>query len=516
MIETPTELISRLNRAGVRLWVDEGRLRVRMINEPLPSEDVALLRTLKSQVVTALLQDKGTSTQTSTRSINAAPLTYRQESLWRLMQVDQTGASRLVSQALKLAGQVDIAALDKSFCCIVDRHEALRTTISHRDGIPLQNITTHAASPLEVIHVPRVADEAEPAHQIVQGILRSLVTTAPNPLVGPLFQAKLLVISSQESVLAVMVHHLITDGVSINLLWNEFWQLYGGLIDGHIPDLPKVEVQSGDYAIWQRSDRFPWNQEYWQEKTQKASRILFPVGSSTARSRTGSGAFHPLSLTPTSSHALRELARRENTMLGTVVLALFAALIIHQCRQYEFALPFQISGRPYPQHVNMMGYFAHPLIVWIRASETDSFSQLVQQVAREFLQAQRFTDCGKLLSRAPGLFTGGLFQWFSKGDLSNSHLAADILKSGAPGCFIAEEYPIALTSEDTVELVEQDIMLCLQETSSGMDGYVLYRVDLFTRDAIQLLARDLQALCEFVTSRVHDPLSTFSRLNPKV
>lgn len=509
-MEMPTELISRLHRAGARMWVDQGRLRVRTTHQPLQPDDVLLIQQHKAELVRILLGDGADTVQVSTRSINTAPLTYRQESLWRLMRKDRTGASRLVSRALKLSGLIDIIALDKSFCAVADRHEALRTTIIVRRGQPHQNVTTRVASPLEVVRFPPVANDRERIHHITQRVLHELVSTAPDPFAGPLFRAKLLVWSPEECVLAVVVHHLITDAVSMALLWKELWQLYAAFIKEQSPTLPKVETQSGDYATWQRSDHFAWNLEFWQAKIEKTSRIQFPVDFAIKPSRTGPGAFYPLSLTPATSQALRDLASRERTMLGTVILALYATLTIYKCRQYEFALPFQVSGRLYPQHVNMMGYFAHPLLVCIRASETDRFPQLLQQVAREFTHAQRSSDCGKLLNQVPDLFGGGLFQWFSDLAHSETQSLAGTSDDGMPTSFSSEEYPIAIDTENAVELVDQDIMLCLYESTGGIEGYMIYRTDLFTRDTIERLAIDLESLCKFAASRNQDPISTFN------
>lgn len=502
-METPSELIAHLQRAGARLWVDDGRLRIRTTYGLLPPEDVASLRRLKTQIASTLLDtplNGRNPTKSGLDSINIQPLTYRQQSLWRLMQLDQTGASRLVSSTLRLVGRVDVEALNKSLRSVLDRHEALRTTIIELDGAPLQDITSCVEFPLEVV----------PLSQDVQSILHSLITTPPTLPSEPLFRAKLIFLSPHESVLAVVAHHLITDAISMEIFWSELWQLYADFARGSTASLPNVGMQCGDYAIWQRSERFPWNAAYWQQRIDRASRIQFPTEHPTRGSRTGVGAFLLLSLSSSANRSLRDIARRENATLGAVVLTLYAALIMHECRQYEFALPFQVTGRLYPEHINMMGYFAHPLLVWIRATETDSFSQLFQQVSREFLKAQQNTDCGKLLVQSPELFSGGMFQWSSYVDILGDHSLRDVTRTGLEGGLVAEEFPFKFDIDNAVELVEHDVMLCLYESKTGIGGYVIYRKDLFTRETIRRVIANLERVCEFAAAHPQEPLSTFS------
>ena len=502
-METLHELVARLQRAGARLWVDDGRLRIRTTHGQLPPEDVASLRRLKTEIASTLLDTPPNGLHPSKaglRSINIAPLTYRQESLWRLMQLDQTGASRLVGSTLRLVGRVDVEALNRSFRNVVDRHEALRTMIIERDGDPLQDVASCVETPLEVV----------PPAQDVQSILHSLIMTPPALPIEPLFRAKLILLSPHESVLAVVAHHLITDAISMELFWSELWQLYGAYAHGSALALPKVSMQCGDYAIWQRSERFPWNTAYWQEPIHRATRIQFPTEHPARRSRTGVGAFLLLSLSSNAAQSLRDIARRENATLGSVVLTLYASLIMHECRQYEFALPFQVTGRLYAEHINMMGYFAHPLLLWIRATETDSFSQLFRRVSREFLQAQQNTDCGKLLVQSPELFSGGMFQWSSYVDILGDQSLRDVTGNGLEGTLVAEEFPFEWNIDDVVELVEHDIMLCLYESKNGVEGYAIYRKDLFTRETIRRVITDLERLCEFVAAHPQEPLSTFS------
>ena len=505
------DFVDRLQRAGVRLWVDEGRLRVRTTHGDLRSEDLSSLRLLKTRIATLLLDlqsDQLTPGQTAARSINMAPLTYRQESLWKLMKIDRTGASRLVNSMLRLKGQFDLEALEKSFRTVIGRHEALRTTIIERTGQPFQSIAPRAVFSLEVVHLPSTPNECGCDIRDVQNILHSFVTTALKIPGEPLFQGKLVSLSREESVLAVVAHHLITDAISMALFWSELWHLYPEFAHGAAPDLPKVEMQCGDYAIWQRSEYFPWKADYWQSPTNDIPRILFPSDYPTPRSRTGIGAFETLTLTPLSTQSLHDLASRQNVTLGMVVLTLYAALVIHECRQYEFVLPFQVSGRLYPHHINMMGYFAHPLLLRIRATATDSFAQLLTRVSEEFLQAQGHSDCGKLLALTPDLFSGGLFQWSSYMDFVGDQSLNDI-RNEAGGAFTAEPFQLAFDIEKSTELVEQDIMLSLFESKTGIGGFAAYREDLFTRNTVRQIFSRFESLCEFSNKHTHDPLSTF-------
>lgn len=512
-METPSELISRLERLGVRLWVDNGRLRVRTTCKDLSAEDIASLRELKPGVIAALLRlecDETEAGQASGKSINLVPLTYRQESLWELIKIDKTGASRLVRRTLNLTGQVDMSIVSRCLNTIMQRHEALRTTIVERDGRPLQNIVPSPDSPLSVVDLSSISREV--SHITLQDALRRLFTTPLNPTTEQLFLARLFVLSPSECVLAVAIHHLVTDAISMAVFWNEFWHLYSYFASNAEPELPKVEMQCGDYAIWQRSDHFPWNEGYWLAKVESAQCIQFPSKFPVRNSGTAVGTGKMILLSPALSQSLQELARREGAILGMVILSIYAAFIISQCHQIEFVLPFQVSGRLYPQHVNMMGYFACPLLLRIRASGTESFAQLLHLVTREFLDAQRNADCCKLLSIAPRLFQGGLFQWSSYVEHSTGDSPETFSQKEGISFPVVNEFPVAYEDGDFVELVEQEIVLSLYETPRAIEGYVIYRTDLFTPETIDGFLDNLEALCQYVTQRPRDSLSSlFSR-----
>jgi hypothetical protein len=193
-----------------------------------------------------------------------------------------------------------------------------------------------------------------------------------------------------------------------------------------------------------------------------------------------------------------------------VVLALYAALIMYKCRQTDFVLPFQDTGRLHPQHIDMMGYFAHPLFLRIVATGEETFTELLQLVTREFFAAHRHTDCGKLLGLIPHLLSGGLFQWFSNKEVDSAKVLRGDTLEATGALSISEELLVDDCDRRSVELVESDIMISLQETARGMEGFVMYRTDLFTSRTIDRILEELLGLAEYVSERPRARLCSFT------
>jgi hypothetical protein len=155
----------------------------------------------------------------------------------------------------------------------------------------------------------------------------------------------------------------------------------------------------------------------------------------------------------------------------------------------------------------MIGYVAHPLFLRIITSGCETFVDLVRLVRRELFEAQRNTDCGRLLLQVPHLLSGGLFQWLpsQEGPLEGIATWVD-----SPGELLPEELVLeGAAGVDFMESLESDIVMSFQESRRGLDGYVIYRVDLFNAATIRQLLEKLQSLVNHVAETPYAPISLF-------
>ncbi|RYZ35011.1 MAG: amino acid adenylation domain-containing protein, partial [Myxococcaceae bacterium] len=178
------------------------------------------------------------------------PLSFAQQRLWFLDQLQPGSAFYNLPAAVRLSGPLDVEALRRTFDELVRRHESLRTSFPVRDGQPMQVVVPAAHSILEsedLAALP-VAEREADAQRRAQWESQRPFDLAQ----GPLFRAKLLRLSATEHVLVLVMHHTISDGWSMGVLVKELGALYGAFTQGHASPLPELPVQYADYATWQR------------------------------------------------------------------------------------------------------------------------------------------------------------------------------------------------------------------------------------------------------------------------
>ncbi|OLF09828.1 hypothetical protein BLA60_18860 [Actinophytocola xinjiangensis] len=170
-----------------------------------------------------------------------APLSSAQERLWFLDQLEPGSPTYTMPEALRLAGDLDRAAFERAFHALVDRHEILRSVVGEQDGQPYQTAT--AAPVLTYEELPPEAVRSRLAADAARGF--DLAT-------GPLVSAHLIRVADRDHVLALNMHHIVSDGWSMDVLCADWAELYRAELSGAPPDLAPLPIQYADYAVWQR------------------------------------------------------------------------------------------------------------------------------------------------------------------------------------------------------------------------------------------------------------------------
>ena len=204
------------------------------------------------------------------------PLSFAQQRLWFLQQMNSQSPAYNVPLASRLLGKLNVKAMEQALNEIVQRHEVLRTTFQMVDAQPMQVISSHAALALPLLdltHLPETTRESE-AHRVAVENLKE-----PFDLVnGPLMRAVLVRLNVEDHLLLLAMHHIISDGWSISVLVNELAQLYNAFSIGAPSTLPNLHIQYADYAQWQRSwltgEVFESQLDYWKKQLDGAPPIL--------------------------------------------------------------------------------------------------------------------------------------------------------------------------------------------------------------------------------------------------
>ncbi|HEV3051066.1 MAG TPA: condensation domain-containing protein, partial [Longimicrobium sp.] len=234
-----------------------------------PESAGTLSRSEKQELLRKILLEKVGRTRT-------APTSFAQERLWFIDRLEPGSAIYNISVAWRLAGALDAAVLERCLGEIVRRHEALRTTFGEVDGSPVQVIAPFGGFVLPVEDLSGLGDadrEAAVARRVGEEARRAFDLST-----GPLFRTVLLRLGAQDHVLLVSVHHIVSDGLSLGVLYRELSALYEAYREGRTSPLPELAVQYADYAAWQREHLRDGVLEgklaYWRERLADAPALL--------------------------------------------------------------------------------------------------------------------------------------------------------------------------------------------------------------------------------------------------
>ncbi|MBP1730606.1 MAG: Malonyl CoA-acyl carrier protein transacylase, partial [Deltaproteobacteria bacterium] len=178
------------------------------------------------------------------------PLSFAQERLWVLDQLEPGSSAYNMSLALRMTGHLSVAALEQSLGEIVRRHEALRTTFVIEDDQPVQRIAPAGAFTLAFVDIGRMPEGQREAK--AQLVLSEEASRPIDLAAGPLLRAVLIRLEQEEHILLVTMHHIVSDGWSMGVFYRELSVLYGAFSKGDPSPLPELPIQYADFAVWQR------------------------------------------------------------------------------------------------------------------------------------------------------------------------------------------------------------------------------------------------------------------------
>ena len=251
------------------------------------------------------------------------PLSFAQQRLWFLDQLEPESPLYNISGLLSLSGPLDVRALHDSMQMIVRRHEALRANFVDVAGKPVQYVNEKIELPLPLIDLQHLSPEAQRAE--VQRMAKEGAQRPFNLRQDLLLRTALFGLQPGEYVLLLTVHHIAFDGWSTNIFVQELMTLYADFKDGHSPTLPPLGIQYADYAQWQRQqladDNFEQQLDYWQAQLGSSPPILeLPTDKPRLPVPAHCGVQHQFSLDPTLHAQLKALALAENVTLFMLLL----------------------------------------------------------------------------------------------------------------------------------------------------------------------------------------------------
>ncbi|HST58364.1 MAG TPA: condensation domain-containing protein, partial [Longimicrobium sp.] len=311
------------------------------------------------------------------------PASYAQERLWFLDRLEPGSANYNIAVARRLGGALDAGALERALGEIIRRHEALRTTFTEVDGAPVQVVAPFGGFALPVEDLSGLDErdrEAAVRQRAGEEARRAFDLTA-----GPLFRAALLRLREEEHVLLITMHHIVSDGWSMGVLFRELSVLYEAYREGGESPLPELPVQYADYAVWQREqlegETLHRQLAYWRERLSGAPELLeLPTDHPRPAVQTYRGASVPVELSPELLERLQALGRSEGTTLYMTLLAAFQVLLSRYSGSEDIVVGSPIAGRARKETEELIGFFVNTLVLRTELGGDPTFREVLGRV----------------------------------------------------------------------------------------------------------------------------------------
>ncbi len=496
------QFLAELAQRGVKLWLEGETLRFRAPKGVMTPEERDLLVLHKAKII-SLLSPNNTSandtgkTLVTTSEQREIPLSFPQEQLWFLSELDANNVSYNELFALRFLGVLNIVALEQSLNKIVARHAALRTNFATVNGQPVQFIAERLTLTFPVIDLSNL-----PACDRENEVQRLATEQAQKPfdlVSDSLIQATVVKLTETEHIFLLRTHHIVWDGWSLGVMWRELAAFYNDLSQ----ELPLLPAQYPDFAVWQRQyltgEVLDSLQTYWQQQLLDAPTLLeLPTDRVRGVTQTFRGKHYRFVISKLLTEALIGLSRRQKVTLFMTLLAAFQTLLYRYTGQDDVVVGSPIANRDRSEFKDLIGYFVNTLVLRICLAGNPSFEDLLSRVRKVTLEAYShrelpFEKLVEILQPERSLSYTPLFQVMFM-------LLEELPEIQMEGLRVS---PLAIETGTT----HFDLALFIEKTSSGLIGEWEYNTDLFDEATITRMSGHFQTLLEAIAANPKQKIS---------
>ncbi|MEO7262780.1 MAG: amino acid adenylation domain-containing protein [Jatrophihabitantaceae bacterium] len=312
------------------------------------------------------------------------PTSFGQRRMWLLAQLDPDEPTYNIAWALWLDGDLELDTLQRAWEATLLRHEVLRTTFRDESGMPVQVISDEPSlQALELTSVEQLpVDEREPA---ARALIGELARTPIRPAVGPLLQVRLVRLAADRHVLAVVMHHIVADGWSFRVLFEELAADYEAIAKGGEPVTEEPAIQYADYALWQlehvEAGEYAQAERFWRAELAGAHGTLaLPTDRPYPAAQTFAASGLDTTIDEFLTAELRQVAARHGTTLFAVLLAGYAIVLARLTGENDLLVAVPMAARTRPETESVIGLFMNTVPIRISVDPGTSLGELARSV----------------------------------------------------------------------------------------------------------------------------------------
>ena len=507
-MNTVLSLLQKLESKGIRLRLDDdNNIKIRGSSAGLDKATIGAIKQQKSQLIEWLLaqQSKAASAGKSPivavgRDAQHYPLSFAQQRLWFLAQMDEQGNEYNATVAMRVSGEFDVVIAEQAFTLLVERHEPLRTVFAQTEQGPVQIINPAAEFVMQQGDLsPLEGAEQEAA------VVKAVNEHAAQPFdlsVDLMLRAAYIKLCDDQGVLLLNLHHITSDGWTLGILKSEFSQLYQLLVSGSVnstqAQLPPLQVQYADYAVWQRTNlteqRLQGQLDYWRKQLDGVPLVHnVPLDRARTDNQTFNGANHHLSVSREVHQQLQALASANNATLFMVLQGAFSLLLARYSDSNDIVIGTSVANRLQKELTPMVGFFANSLVLRTHIPQACNFTELLEQVRAYNLDAQAnqdvpFEQLVEKLNPLRNLSYGPFFQ-----------IMFDMNTNEAADTSVTAINMAPITSDKVV--ARYDITVTALESPNDLQFRIEYNTDLFNDSTIARMAENFSCLLSDIAAQ---------------
>ncbi|WP_240311922.1 non-ribosomal peptide synthetase [Teredinibacter turnerae] len=426
--------------------------------------------------------------------LNRLPLSFAQERLWFIHQLDPNSGAYNIPGAIRLTGHFSLQELDLAFATLITRHEILRTVFPSCDGVVEQEIKPGSDFQIDFRDISDQPD-VDLRESCTQELCEEEAARPFDLAVGPLMRCLVIKREDGDHVILLNMHHIISDGWSLDILIRELSEVLSARREEREARLAPLPIQYVDYCVWQREylregPELSRQMGYWTQQLANAPESLaLPTDFPRPKEQSYKGATHAFTLDKQTTAALKALSDAQGCTLYMTVLAVANVLFYRYSGQSDICVGSPIANRQHAETESVMGLFVNTLVFRNHVNGEQPFVEFLQQVKEVCLQAYAHQDIPfeKLVEvlqphRNPAI--NPLFQVMLAMRQANVFQAEPDLMEGE-----SESYNISSS------LSNFDLTIDFIETNDTLLGHIEYSSDLFKSETISRLTDHFQTLC---------------------
>jgi amino acid adenylation domain len=491
-----TRLASQLNRQlGVSIPLTD------LFDHPVLEDQARLLSATQSDAFAAI---------PAVEEQLSYALSSSQQRLWILSQLEESSVAYNMPAVFELEGILNLDALSAAFDTLIERHESLRTAFREApDGTIRQYILPAASGSFQISYHDLSRENERTIKERIQGSLFQPFDLGS----GYLLRAALYQLAAGRWLFTYVMHHIISDGWSMEVLIRELLQLYHAYTQGLPNPLPPLRIQYKDYAAWQQGQlgtaASASHKAWWLQQLEGSLPVLeLPADKARPAIKTYHGARLIRRIAPSAAKAFSALCRSADSTLFTGLLALVKALLYRYTGQEDMIIGSPVAGREHSDLEDQIGFYVNTLPLRTRFSGRDSYLQLLSHVRQTTLDAYRhqaypFDALVEALDLQRDLSRNALFDVL----VALQHgTTASLVQEGFAGLEVREYDGLRQDSKF-------DLQFSFIESGSQLQLHIIYNTDLYYSSTISRLARHLEQLLAAVTADPARPISALTYLD---